>query len=1150
MSLSNPNSWVAELRKHTSPLSPPAGPDFQPPSKRLRLEEPGAAPEAGWRLPLVPRLSEVEKVWELSPCRPLSELFLSADVLLGNVTESGGETSAPGAPRCEVGWRESRSHGSPRRPSLPTPSVDPLSASRSFAEAGDLGFRAPSGDRPEAEGRQLLPNAPGTRGRLEVKGGKHLAAQDSDSRQTVGRHLKQTPSPLLDVTFCKKTRPEPRGIQNRCQADRVMPPNNENNTSVFTLKISKRQNLPSMEIAKPSYFRESSTISIPDFPTDLNSKMSSVYLEEMAKKKNDINEAYVRDFTNIYWSQNRPDVKQKLQDDNKSVAAENIFPKCYESSPQSLSNQNTCVRKKDLISLNHYNKSRLDFDTRHSGNKVTIIVENENWKELVSYLDCYMSTTILKNFQTLETRDYNTRSIFIKNIENFIMNNYGAKYQTMKKTGENFGFLQLLEVGPLSTEDYYNVKVMKTYEEQPKSLMIGMQSSQKTLIHYFWLNNKEENDNILQLRYNATQKVFYLSSIFENFITEIFCFYKSILGIQNNNNILTWYEILTCKKQVGVQNLVTRNMNANRKHNILGLCLQTSVTESLKFILKTNIDSLLNNADISTIDESDSKLGQAYIFKWIVHLNYPRNVTESHIIHLERILMFSGLLEDTLKPMLEKRKLFKSENVFEKSNDKKFYSSSMTIEIAHLQIFETYKKTPLLMNFDDMNRMFSTKEIAYNSDDSCPEQLMVLENRPHCITNAVQTCIQFDPQSIQCINENCYEVSIYSQDLANRRKHESKKMSSFTFKCISDDNFNIRQHTISKNQDIKFREEINLAPITQIIHFGNLLSENEGKEYNLILKEEEKVTAQSLTHSFLVQQDSKIGKKEKNAFLLMNCMFPVQSVLLMNEKICKGETNRYIDQNTITDDNEYESILQESELVNSKHFYPKNDSTESENYQFDLSVANKECFQDLTAKCLSTEALTIVKDFEMKSKFDLVLEELRMFHEISKENEILNTAETNNGQENYSGENNDIEEVKMKIKEDLKMGTVNKICASSFHCDNRAASSLHKRHQSLFKWKVVPEKREQEVPEEYCSPRTSEEELFYPTEEVGANSSAKRPALVSDELNEEKFHHSFKGGSNFSNGISRVLPLKTCSRPIRIGLSRKAKLKQLHPYLK
>ena len=76
-------------------------------------------------------------------------------------------------------------------------------------------------------------------------------------------------------------------------------------------------------------------------------------------------------------------------------------------------------------------------------------------------------------------------------------------------------------------------------------------------------------------------------------------------------------------------------------------------------------------------------------------------------------------------------------------------------------------------------------------------------------------------------------------------------------------------------------------------------------------------------------------------------------------------------------------------------------------------------------------ACLLANNFEMKSKFNLVLEELRMFHEISKENEILSTVETNNRQENYFVESNAVEEVKMEIKKGLKMGTENKLCSSS-----------------------------------------------------------------------------------------------------------------------
>ncbi|KAH0621960.1 hypothetical protein JD844_023748 [Phrynosoma platyrhinos] len=39
-------------------------------------------------------------------------------------------------------------------------------------------------------------------------------------------------------------------------------------------------------------------------------------------------------------------------------------------------------------------------------------------------------------------------------------------------------------------------------------------------------------------------------------------------------------------------------------------------------------------------------------------------------------------------------------------------------------------------------------------------------------------------------------------------------------------------------------------------------------------------------------------------------------------------------------------------------------------------------------------------------------------------------------------------------------------------------------------------------------------------------------------------------GKCFLDGIIRVQPLQTCHRPLRVGLSRRAKPRQLHPYLK
>ncbi|ELK27445.1 RAD51-associated protein 2 [Myotis davidii] len=454
---------------------------------------------------------------------------------------------------------------------------------------------------------------------------------------------------------------------------------------------------------------------------------------------------------------------------------------------------------------------------------------------------------------------------------------------------------------------------------------------------------------------------------------------------------------------------------------------------------------------------------------------------------------------DNMKPMLEEKKLFKTEQVFKEFKKKPIDSFSMTI------------KNIVLMDFDDRN------EISYKSK-TCPEQVMNVKNWAQCGTNTVKIHVNSLPRFIQNnyehINENFYEISMYNENVATERKQEHNKISSFNCKCIAEDIFNVRQQAIPANHCTKRAEQTNPMIVTQVQNFGSLLkSEIEAKRHDLILMEEENVIAQSLTYCHQVHKDVKIEKEEKNSFYSMDGIFSVQPVSLMSRKVNVEET-KYVNQLNPADKKEYESILQESELANLKHFYPKNDSIECVKHQFeaDLSIGNNECFQDLTAKCLPTEVVTIAKDFEMKSKFDLVLEELRMFHKISKENEILSTVETNNGQENYFRENNAVEAVKTKIKKDLKIGTVNKICESSLLCDAKAGPNMHKRHQSLFNWETEPRSREQEVPNAHSCLRTSEEDVLYSTSEEDCEKpSPKRPAFSSDEFKEERINYIVKG---------------------------------------
>lgn len=1071
---------AAELREPTGPppppdpdshpsTKPPPDPDSHPATKRPRLGEPDGASEAGWRLPVVPRLSEVEKEWALSP-RPFRALLLSPDVIFassgGKQTGHGGCQNSP----CEM----NAGLQSPPSRSLHSGSR----ASRRFSGAGlcdGAAVRGPRGDGSHAEGGQLRPHM----SRRHIQGlaneaGRRYVVPGGGSRQEASGDRKLTGNLSRGLTFDEEPKPTSHEAEDRRQAGSVAQPNKkENNMAAASmLKTPRSQNQPGTSIAEPGFCRESGAGPLPEGPTDFKSTLSPVHLKQRAKKKGDKNETYVTGFTDIHWPPNRPTVKRrKLLDDTEMVDAGALFPDRGDSGARSASERRVCVRGEKAISFRCDHHRGVESDVRDPGANFTLSLHSAAWEEAGARLDGHPATRLGKR----QRESYSIRHILRRNRENsWVMHSYQTNCENMKKTGEKWNWLQSSDTALLSKEDCY-IKAMNTHEEQPQLLMMGTLGSQKALINFFWFSDTGESDNRLQLplQYYTSQKDCDLSNILVNFITERFYFHKSISAKEADNSILAWHEILKCLKQTDVHNLIIRNINVNRRNNILSIYLQTGVSKSLHIILKNNIASLLNNFDSLTGTENDSKLEEGCIFKWIMCLNYPRNImVENQIVYLGRTLTVSIPLGDNMKPMLEEKKLFKTEQVFKEFKKKPIDCFSMTT------------KNIILMDFDDRD------EISYKSK-TCPEQVVNVKNWAQCGTNTVKMHVNSLPQFIQNnyehINENFYEISMYNENVATERKQEHSKISSFNCKCIAEDILNVRQQAIPASHRTKRAEQTNPMIVTQVQNFGSLLkSEIETKRHDLILMEEENVIAQSLTYCHQVHKDVKIEKEEKNSFYSMDGSFSVQPVSLMSRKVNVEET-KYVNQLNPADKKEYESILQESELANLKHFYPKNDSIECVKHQFeaDLSVGNNECFQDLTAKCLPTEVVTIAKDFEMKSKFDLVLEELRMFHKISKENEILSTVETNNGQENYFRENNAVEAVKTKIKKDLKIGTVNKICESSLLCDAKAGPNMHKRHQSLFNWETVPRSREQEVPNAHSCLRTSEEDVLYSTSEEG-----------------------------------------------------------------
>ncbi|XP_026531372.1 RAD51-associated protein 2 [Notechis scutatus] len=182
-----------------------------------------------------------------------------------------------------------------------------------------------------------------------------------------------------------------------------------------------------------------------------------------------------------------------------------------------------------------------------------------------------------------------------------------------------------------------------------------------------------------------------------------------------------------------------------------------------------------------------------------------------------------------------------------------------------------------------------------------------------------------------------------------------------------------------------------------------------------------------------------------------------------------------------------------------------------------------------------------------RDQFELVLEELRMFNEISKANENslsqteINILEKESHVLNCS--DNIPDQVNRNINPVISTTDITMSCTSGVKQNSYTKSSFHQNIQF----------GEQEIPHNYSS-NLSDEELFCSSSEKRAHckqSFSWNPAFVSQTFTKEgSYNLTTERGNCLLSGIIRIQPLKTCCGPLRVGLSRKAKLKQLHPYLK
>uniref|UniRef100_A0A8C3KIL5 RAD51 interacting motif domain-containing protein n=1 Tax=Calidris pygmaea TaxID=425635 RepID=A0A8C3KIL5_9CHAR len=472
----------------------------------------------------------------------------------------------------------------------------------------------------------------------------------------------------------------------------------------------------------------------------------------------------------------------------------------------------------------------------------------------------------------------------------------------------------------------------------------------------------------------------------------------------------------------------------------------------------------------------------------------------------------------------------------------------------YFSIFDTYEKIPLttdsedfdqipIVNQDNSVKKTLSEENAVTSSKKVHDfpaesnNVLILPEQSKTAVEKCKSLLSQDSQTNQ--PEYCKKIDTYSPHLVNKEKLEDQNA------CL------IFENVFPGSSDVC--QSVALPPdSSSLVSRGGAVSEKghcRSPSSADKQKQSEKIpaTVQYPSAGSPARADTywQLQAKEAVRFSLQGHTQTNESVgsepatLKQRFEYVKEQEEISDEQTHVTNESQCETVM--NDLIMS---YSEDESktfiAAEEKLKMHLSVMNNGCLEDVKEKYLPLEN-EITYEFELKRKFDLVLEELHMFHEISKGNENnLSSLETNS-HNNYCELNNS-----EGTDENATSVSQKKICISSPICGTTEGQNVTDNNENSLNENISNENEDQKVSKEHCVSVLSSEELLHSPVAKGKEPYTWDPAFLYHTLLKEQNYNLQKEGGK----IIRVQPLKTCKGPIRIGLSRKARPKQLHPYLK
>ncbi|XP_029451801.1 RAD51-associated protein 2 [Rhinatrema bivittatum] len=509
-----------------------------------------------------------------------------------------------------------------------------------------------------------------------------------------------------------------------------------------------------------------------------------------------------------------------------------------------------------------------------------------------------------------------------------------------------------------------------------------------------------------------------------------------------------------------------------------------------------------------------------------------------------------------------------------------------------LLVVDTFEKISLSTDFEELNKitfvtqnsvsdgysensMVSKVNSTIKSEHNGTDKLKGLWISPGCSSTDTVNCDSGLLQDGQDADSQYLRtINIHSQNGKNKRKD----MKTLFYDSNSENTFHIpsnSKHSGSTVFGTGYYEKNN-----ETIYSHNSVAQeclNEGTEHNYYPRNEEmsiyssqcsneraysKVPNNCVTFTFQTKPEGHFNKSLSFLDNIQHSSFCLWNSKYLNMKPigqCSAETKEIVFKTNRGSEKNENQIIEQEAILKGK-ILPNGSSLckSSENAKTNFTLMNDGCSHNMALMYTPAED-RINNDFELKTQFDLVLEELRMFHEISREQERNPYDEKKNSTQKYVLEtSNKPGDITTLIKEDHNNVSQNKAFISSFACAKSVNQNISNENHEFCDGKVVTIKEEKKVPFEYWSSKAAEDSLYSTYEEVKENTQSNSksstlwvPAFLPFGVIQERNSNMDKDkGYSLSHGIVRVQPLITCNGPIRIGLSKKAKTKQLHPYLK